>query len=399
MMMVIKLLSTVRNVGYGVLTVACLLLLTGCWSRIEINDHAFVTFMFIDYPEDGVYEVSLGFPLPNRMPTGLGLTGTNTGNPYAIVTKRGESIPVAIRKVRSDLSREIAWGHCRVIVVGRKMAERGLDQLLEFTSREPNFHTKTFLFVSPVQGKDIANLTPVFERLPSEVLREFAQRNVTLGATIKDFLEARASGGDMVTGLLTIGQTEMLSEKGKMSTWVGTDGAALFKNGVMVGTLDVIGMRAGLWLNGRMESSLNSIKSPTDGKTISFLIQTSKSSIKPDLKGDQIIFNIRIEAENDVLSSESNIDLMDPKQIQTLEDLLSQQLKDRVVRTLRTTQSKEVDVFNFGRILAWRYPKVWKQYKDHWREQYQNCQFHVTTKVMVRRTGAVKNTFIRDQVE
>ncbi|MDD9265565.1 Ger(x)C family spore germination protein [Paenibacillus sp. GCM10023248] len=376
---------------------ACIIILSGCWSRIEINDRAFVTAMFIDYPEDGVYEVSLGFPLPNRMATGIGLSlGGTSGNPYSIVTKRGESIPVAIRKIRSDLSREISWGHCRVIVIGRKMAELGIDQLLEFTAREPNFHTKTFLFVSPTTGKDIANLTPVFERLPSEVLREFAQRNVTLGATIKDFLEAEASGGDMVTGLLTIGQMEMVSEKGKMSTWVGTDGAALFKSGTMVGTLDVIGMRAGLWLNGKMMSSMNSIHSPTDGKTISFLIQTSKSSITPIVHGDKIEFSIRIEAEDDVLSSESNLDLMDPEQIRMLESLLSEQLKDRVTRTLRTTQSKGADVFNFGKMVSWKYPKKWKEIKSHWRETYANCEFHVDARIFVKRTGTEKNTVIRD---
>ncbi|WP_407868778.1 Ger(x)C family spore germination protein [Paenibacillus sp. P36] len=397
-MMVIKLCSNLKSARYFAAFIS-LLLLTGCWSRIEINDHAFVTAMFIDYSEDGVYEVSLGFPLPNRMSNGLGLTGAPKGNPYSIVTKRGESIPVAIRKIRSDLSREISWGHCRVIVVGRRMAEFGIDQLLEFTAREPNFHTKSFLFVSPTKGLDIAKLTPVFERLPSEVLREFAQRNVTLGATVKDFLEAEASGGDMVTGLLTIRQMEMISEEGKMSTWVGTDGAALFRSGVMVGTLDVIGMRAGLWLNGKMSSSMNSIKSPTDGKTISFLIQTSKSSIKPLINGDQIGFDIHIKADDDVLSSESDIDLMDPKQIKALEELLSEQLKDRILRTLQTTQSEEVDVFNFGRILSWRYPKAWQQMKGNWREQYKKCEFHVVTQISVKRTGAEKNAIIRNNKE
>lgn len=383
----------VRNLWY-VITISGLFLLTGCWSRIEINDRAFVTAMFIDYPEEGVYEVSLGFPLPNRMATGLVSGGSNNGNPYAIVTKRAESVPVAIRKIRSDLSRELSWGHCRVIVIGRDMAERGINPLLEFTAREPNLHTKTFLFVSPTKGQDISFLTPVFERLPSEVLREFAQRNVTLGSTVKDFLEAKASGGDMVTGLLTIGQTGMLSEKGKTSTWVGTDGAALFKSGAMVGTLDVMEMRAGLWLNGKMKNSMNSIKSPTDGKTISFLIQTSKTSIKPNLNGTQIEFNIHIEAEDDILSSESDIDLMDPKQINVLEELLSKQLKDRIMRTILTTQAKGVDVFNFGRMFSWSYPKVWKQHKGDWHEGYRDCKFLVNTKIHVKRTGNIKNSVI-----
>ncbi|MGG1517157.1 Ger(x)C family spore germination protein [Paenibacillus oryzisoli] len=368
------------------------LVLTGCWSRIEINDNAFVTVMYIDRPEDDQFEVSLGFPLPNRMATGSMSTNTSNGNSYSIVTKRAESIPVAIRKIRSDLSREITWGHCRVVVVGRKMAEHGISQLLEFASRQPSFHTKSYLFVSMATGQDIAKLTPVFERLPSEIVREFAQRHVTLGTTIKDFLQAEAAGGDMVAGLLTLGDVEMISEKGKVSRWVGTDGAAVFKAGAMVGDLDVMQMRAGLWLQGNMKSSLNSLRSPKDNKIISFLIQSSKASIKPHVQGDRIWFTIDVEAEDDIISSESQLNLLDPENINMLEGMLTEQLNGRILKAIKATQAIESDAFNFGRILEWHYPKVWEKNKNQWRDIYKNCEFVVNSKIFVRRTGTEKNS-------
>ncbi|RTE09033.1 Ger(x)C family spore germination protein [Paenibacillus whitsoniae] len=368
------------------------LLLTGCWSRIEINDNAFVTAMYVDRLDNDQYEVSLGFPLPNRMATGAMTTNTSTGNAYSIVSKRAESIAVAIRKIRSDLSREITWGHCRVVIVGRKMAEQGIGPMLEFASREPSFHSKSFLFVSPTKGQDISKLTPVFERLPSEVIREYAQRHVTLGATIKDFLQAEASGGDMVAGMLTIGKIEMVSEKGKLSTWVGTDGAAVFKAGVLVGELDVMQMRAGLWMQGNMKSSLNSLRSPTDHKMISFLIQSSKASIKPHVEGDRIWFTIDVEADDDIISSESQLNLLDPENINMLERMLSEQLNGRILRAIKATQALEADAFNFGRILEWHYPKVWEKNKNQWREMYKNCEFVVNSKIFVRRTGTEKNS-------
>jgi spore germination protein KC len=351
--------------------------------------------MYVDRSDEGEYEVSLGFPLPNRLATGTGVSGNSPGgNTYTIVTKKAESIPVAVRKIRSDLSREVSWGHCRVVVVGRKMAEKGIKPLLEFTSREPNLHTKTYLFVSPMKGTDIAKLTPVFERLPSEVIREYAQRHVTLGTTIKDGLQAEAIGGDLVASLLTIGQTEMVSEKGRISTWIGTDGAAIFKNGAMVGTLDVMQMRAVLWLQGNMRSSLNSIQSPTDGKTISFLIQSSKAKIKPYVKDNRITYTIQIEAEDDVLSSESSIDLKDPQEIDRLEARLAKQLQGRIIRAIQATTEKGVDAFGFGRILDWHYPKLWKKIKQDWRDVYPTCKFDIDAHIYIRRTGTEKNSLI-----
>ncbi|NRF96102.1 Ger(x)C family spore germination protein [Paenibacillus frigoriresistens] len=372
-----------------------LMLITGCWSRIEVNDRAFVTGMYIDRSDNGSYEVSLGFPLPNRMAGGQSPGMPTYGNPYTILTKTAESIPVAIRKIRSDLTREITWGHCRVIVVGKQAAEYGIDSLLEFVAREPNFHTKSYLMVAPGKARDITKLTPVFERLPAEVLREFSNRKVTLDTNVKDFLEASTSGGDMIAGMLTTGQTEMLSEKGKESTWVGTDGAALFKKGKMIGTLDVIGMRAGLWLKGKMKSSQISLKSPSDGKTMSFIILSSKASIKPFIDGEKIGFHIKIEAEDDILSSESDIDLTDPKEIIRIQEQLSEQLKRRITRTLYKTQDMGADVFQFGRHLDWNYPKVWSKHKDGWHADYKMCTFIVDTNVQVKRIGVERNSIIR----
>ncbi|MED4602809.1 Ger(x)C family spore germination protein [Paenibacillus validus] len=379
------------------LPAACLLWITGCWSRVEINDRAFVSGMYVDVSEESGYEVSLGFPLSNRLSSGGSMPsgGASDGNPYAIVSKRAGSIPEAIRKIRSDLSREISWGHCRIIIVGTKMAESGVDPILEFVTREPNFHTKSYFLVAPGKGKDITELTPVFERLPSEVLREFAERKVTLDTSVKDLLEAAARGGDAAAALLTIGKVKMVSEKGKLSTWVGTDGAALFKNGKMVGTFNVQEMRAALWIDGKMKSSVISLKSPTDGKTISFLILNSKSQIKPVVSGDRIRFDIRIEAEDDVMSSESDIDLNDPEQISKIENLLSQQLKGRIMSAIQKTQQMGIDVFAFGRYIEWRYPKVWYEHQDHWRSTYKNCEFSVVTQVSVKRTGVEKNPIVR----
>ncbi|CAG7626348.1 Spore germination protein B3 [Paenibacillus solanacearum] len=379
----------------------CLLLLPGCWSRIEINDRAFVTAMYMDKSEEGIYEVSLGFPLPNRLSISGGEAGISTegGNPYTIVTKTAESIPVAIRKIRSDLSRELSWGHCRVIVVGETLARQGLDPLMEFVAREPNFHTKSYLMVAPGLAKDISKLTPVFERFPNEVLREFARRRVTLDTSVKDVLEAAVKGGDSAAALLTIGVSEMLSEKGKRGPWVGTDGAALIRGGRMIGKLNVQEMRAGLWIQGKMKNSVISLDSPTDGKPISFIILSSHAKIRPVFAKGKLHFEITIEAEDDVMSSESTINLMDPDQVSKLETLLSEQLIERIERTLRKTRDEEVDAFGLGWYVDWRYPKVWEQYRTDWRHIYKNTPVHVTAHVVVKRTGVESKSITRQRLE
>ncbi|UUZ79721.1 hypothetical protein LJK88_32195 [Paenibacillus sp. P26] len=180
-----------------------MILLTGCWDRVEINDRAFVAAVYLDYLDNGKYELSLGFPLAARMGGGSGSMGGGGGGgggggtqgmPYTIVTKTGDSIPEAVRKIRSDITREITWGHTRVIVFGRKMAEHGIWPMVEMVGREPTFHTKSYVMVAPREAKEVAYLTPVFERFPSEVLREFAARTLMPDTSVKDVMDTAAFG-------------------------------------------------------------------------------------------------------------------------------------------------------------------------------------------------------------
>lgn len=49
-----------------IFVILSLLLLTGCWSSVELNDRAFVRMMVLDKTKSGI-ELSLDFSLPNRL--------------------------------------------------------------------------------------------------------------------------------------------------------------------------------------------------------------------------------------------------------------------------------------------------------------------------------------------
>ncbi|MFB9327954.1 Ger(x)C family spore germination protein [Paenibacillus aurantiacus] len=388
----VRRMIAIGDIARRLLAIGALILLTGCWDRIEINDRALVAALYIDYNDDGSYEVSLGFPLPNRLSTGIGAPSSGgNNNPFAVVSKTAPNVPEAIRKIRSDLTREINWGHARIIVFGRRMAEHGIKPVLEMVSREPTFHIKSYIMVAPRKAKDITNLTPVFERFPSEVLREFESMRLIPRTTVKDALESFEFGGDFVTSLLTMGEISMLSERGKVSPWAGTDGAAVFREGKMVGSFDVKEMRAGLWLQDEMQSALITMRAKKDGKPVSFLILRSKATISPRLAAGRLSFTLRVEAQDDVNSSESSVDLTDPAQIKAMEQELSDILRARLERAITHSQKMKVDAFELARHVEWRYPRYWKQIEPDWREIYSKMDVQVEAKVAIKRMGTEKN--------
>jgi spore germination protein KC len=373
------------------LIVTSTFLLTGCWSRVEVNDRAFVTGVFVDKGENGNIDLTLSFPLTNRLASPSIGGVSPTGNPYAAITKSGKSISEAYRKIQSDLPRRINWGHTRVIVAGEDMAKEGILPILEFVVRNPSFSIRNTFLVTPGKAKELANLVPAFERYPNEVLREFTQKKNTLDTTVKDFLETE--NGDMIVGLLTKGKEKLVSEKGKKELWVGTNGMALFKNYKMVGKINQRVARGALWMKNRMEISGINLASPTDHKNISLLVLSAKTKLLPSKK-DKYTFDVFVKAEDDILESYSNIDLTDPEKVHLIEDEAGREIKSRIYEVFRDSQEKKADVFQLGSYLSWYKPKVWESSKSEWPSIYKDkVKLNIHIDLNIKRSGSEQNSF------
>ncbi|AZU60072.1 Ger(x)C family spore germination protein [Neobacillus mesonae] len=367
------------------------LLLTGCWSQLELNERAFVSGIYIDKAANGHMEVSLSFSLPNRLvPGDLGGAGTS-GKPYSIQSATGKSFTEAYKKIQATLTRSISWGHTRIIVISEEMAKEGIEAVLEFVIREPSLNINQTILIAPGKAKDIENLTPVFERFPSSIPISFTQRKVTVDTTPKDFLEAL--NGDMIVGLLSKTKMKMLSEGGKEGLFVKPGEMALFHHYKMVGKLDTTVGRAAFWLRNLIKGSEITIKSPTDQKLISLLVMEAHTKIRPS-KNEPFTFNVAIKSKANISESHSNLDLSSIEKIKKLERAAEKQIRKRIEAALKTTKEVKSDAFQFAEYLSWYKPKIWKTVKEDWPEVYQDkVKINVNVELQIQRLGAENNPY------
>jgi spore germination protein KC len=348
-----------------------LCLMTGCWSSVELNDRAYARLMLIDYSDSGI-ELTLGFPLPNRLSAGKagsGSSGGSSGEPFAFVSKSGKSIGEAYREIQSDLTRRVTFGQLRSVLISEKFAQRGVRPLLDFLMRESDVHINANLFVTKSEAKKIETIPLTFERFPADIVTAYAKQQVTVTASIKDMLVAAFNGGDFLLPSLTFGNKGAESEK-RGSNWMGTDGAVLFKQGRMVGSLNTKEMRGALWVLGQLNEAEFNVDSPTDGKNVSFIVRHAKTKVKPRIDGDQINFLIHCKAIANVLATESNIDLTNPRQLQQLEQRIAEKLDGRIDQAITKTKEAQTDAFQFGNYIRWRYPRKWRSIQKDWRQEY-----------------------------
>lgn len=375
------------------LAILLLTAICGCWSAEELNNRAFAMMMIVDESEDGQTEVTLGFTLPNRMIPGSagGGGGTTTGDPYTFTTRKANTISEAVELIQLDNSRTISFGQTRVVVVGRKFAEKGIDPVLEFVSRQPAFHLSSNIFLTPDKATEVTKVPTIFERFISDILLKFITQKQTLDTTIKDFLMARYKGGDILLPLLSFSYKPEVgaADSSKMKHWMGTDGAAIMREGKMSKiTLNDEELRGALWISSQLGTSIVTSSSPTDGKEVTAVAQGIGTKILPVIKNGEISFKIESSASAYILSSSSDIDLKSQEALNQMQEAFQKNIEKRLRQVIDKTRKAKSDSFLMNQYLFWRYPKAWNRIKDEWRTYYaEKMPIDISVKITIKRTG------------
>ncbi|HWI53988.1 MAG TPA: Ger(x)C family spore germination protein, partial [Symbiobacteriaceae bacterium] len=114
-----------------------LLLLTGCWSRVEVNDLAIVSLVGIDRTPEGEIELWINVVVPARAggAPGAGAPTGQPGNPFIMLNARGKTILHAATRLQRQLPRRLFWAHARVILLGERLARDGSLPAVDFLTR------------------------------------------------------------------------------------------------------------------------------------------------------------------------------------------------------------------------------------------------------------------------
>lgn len=369
------------------LVLLCLLPLCGCMAKIEINDQVFVLSLFVDKDkETGEYKVTIASPLPNRLSPGeqAGSSGAQ-GDPFSLADSSGTTLPLAVSKLQRQMTRKLDFSHTRVIVVGSTMAEEGMQELFNWVLRERTLDFSTFIMSSSTQAKDVAELEPIFESLPSTVLMRFAVQNNLLGTTLKECLSAYLEG----TGF-ALSQLNVNDIKGTRK-WVSVGNIQLYNCLEAKATLNEAQSKVTSWAIGRRNTPIyRPVYYVTweGGKSkASVLMTTSKSSQNLMMTPSGPIVQLKLDGTGDVLSLEDD----QQREATETNKLIIQELKNQIhedlTASLRVSQEAGADVLGVGQLLEAKYPQLWDKWREDWGNHYKNdIEFQVKLHIKIRNT-------------
>lgn len=277
---------------------------SGCWDRQELEDLTYVLAMGIDYLEDeDKIEVTTSFIRPANVGGEQG--GGGALQTFRLLTTKGDTLSQALEQQNTLLARLIYFGHADSIIVGEKLARRGLHSILDRLVRERDLRLTTHIFVTDRDIKEVMRTEAKIEEGIPFFLAKWSERrqHVSLGPTVelRQFVKNLLSEGiDPISTFITTRTeipispqevelagdvTEQENPPDKVR-YPKISGTAVFKEDKLVGFLDQIETKGLLYVLEEIEDGTEVITDPfgNPGKIV-FLVIGNKSRITPLING------------------------------------------------------------------------------------------------------------------
>ncbi|MGI9860432.1 Ger(x)C family spore germination C-terminal domain-containing protein [Moorella naiadis] len=273
-----------RRLLAGVLLACGLPLLTGCWSRHEIEDLAIVMAAALDTAPGNQVRLSVYVVIPRAVGGGPSMGGGGGGEPKKageIISATGSDYSQAARRLEGQVPRRLYWAQNRVLVIGADLARRGL-YYLDLFIRDRQMRLITPVLITRGEARRVLDLPPGIELNTGTILTGILRNHTTFKVELKDLLAMWEAPGDnpalpevVMTptpeqgsqapgggGGQDAGRGGKEGEKKQQPEAVVIKGAGAFRYDRLVGWLDERETNGLMWLRGEVTEGVITVSLP-----------------------------------------------------------------------------------------------------------------------------------------
>ena len=370
-----------------------LLLLTGCWDRIEIEERGFVVGAAIDSEKENKILLTQQLINPKAMNGSSSSQGGEGGNKsYLNVKETGDSVFEIVRGVATNSSRTPYYGHTKVIVISSDIAESDkMAETLDYFIRNPVMRRSTILAISRGKATDILDVKPKIENAPAMYIKSISENNYKNAEILP-----KVRLGDVHEYLLSnksfvITMIERNKEKLDLS------GVAIMhgKTNTMVGTLNRDETVALNYVTNEIDGGF--IKTFHEEKPILYDIYNFHSDVEVQASDkNNISFTIKIRTEGGLAETFLSQDYLNEETFTAFEEAIKKEILQKSTEAVEKAQNEyKVDYLNLGEYLRQNNYKLWNEVKDDWdsgENYFSSAKIDFDVQVRVRTTGSVNKS-------
>jgi spore germination protein KC len=373
--------------------------LSGCWSKQELNEIAVATALGIDKTQNG-YLISVQILNPGEIASKVPSQRT----PVFVYSVKAKTIFEGLRKLTTLAPRKIYLAHLRLVIFGEKMARQGIEKPLDFLSRDPNTRADFFIAVArETTAISVLQILTPMEKIPANRLftsLEMSEKNwaPAKGVVLDELVNSIVSKGKnpVLTGIRIKGDPRLGGSDRNVTsviphTALQLTGLGVFKNDKLVGWLNESDSKAYNYITGNVENTVGSfLCDHKKNERLTVEVTSSKVKTVGTMQNGKPSILVKLNLEENIGEIECAVDVTNIKTISLIEKRGEKDLEKILTAAIKTVQHRyESDIFGFGEVIHRKYPKEWAKWKQNWGELFKDMDVRVQADVKIRRIGTI----------
>lgn len=383
--------------------------LSGCWDNAELQELSIVSGIGIDKGGDSIddrYRTTVQIVNPSQVAGGQ-QGGKVQSSPVTTFTATGSTLKESLRKISHMAPAQLFFPHVQVMLIGEELANEGILELFDLIERDPSFRVLfPLLIVRENTAEDALKVTTSLIPIPSIKVVESLESSAKIwseypSSRVDQVIAKLKKGSFSITGIKINGDVATGNKSENMQqihqpTNIEIQGLALFKEGKIEKWLEDESARGVMWAKNEMKKTVVSLDCPQKKDAISIDILRAQSDIKVNIRNEKPVINLTIVTEGSVSETQCNIALDKNTTINELEEQLSKEIKDEVLKTMIFAQDGKTDVFGFGNYINIEDKKYWKKIERRWEDEiFPELDINVNVLATIRRTGMRINSYLK----
>ncbi|WP_028608294.1 Ger(x)C family spore germination protein [Paenibacillus harenae] len=381
------------------LSLCSLIVLSGCWDLRYLDKLGVVLALGVDVDPAGKQELQLTVQVVLAQNVAAESKGGVGGTPVTTFTETGDTLFEAIRKMSAKTSRRLFFSHTQMLIIGEKMAKRGISSLTDLIERNPDIRTDISVLVARgITAQQLLQTTTQMESIPINQIHEMIEVNQDSYGTnyvveVHD-LSMLAGKGKQQAALPSIrleGKKALRNTVDNVnripaSAYPVLSTMAVFKEGKLTGYLKPKQSRGLSWLQEKVKSTTVTLACPeSQGHLVVEVHEASRQYQVERTPDGMPVIKIKLLITGSVQEIMCpGVQVVEEGTLNEISLLAEGAVKAEAEDAIRKLQKEwRTDVLGWGREVYLKQPGIWKRIEPEWPEVFPNvksvvdCNFNI----------------------
>lgn len=363
------------------LLIGNIILVTGCWDMVEINERAFPYTVGLDINQEGVEKYEVTFSHPNI--TALGDQALDDDLIHVISVK-GDSIFEASQNLTMELHQPLYFKHLKVLVMSRKLVENKqlLLETLDGVQRDfiTNNNASLLVAESAFDLIDYTRETKIQQAIEGtiySILINKQESNFFTPMPNSKFIQNMDQTGAAVIPIAGYEEN------------IRIGGGAVFKDYEYVGDISPRENRVLNLINNVLNQDQMDVEH--GGYNLALMITEGKTKKRLEDKKNLKI-NLEIQLEGHIHSHIlREHEIVDEMLLRELEEMAEEVIQEDVEALIKRVQGDlNSDIIFVSDYLRKFHPRIWKEIEDDYDSIFPHMDIEAEVNFFIRRRGLVE---------